>query len=316
MFTNEGLRLFAMWEQSPANKKRISSLAVGTLTDAQAEADDLYDGTETDLHNTTEYQRVAIDSVSVAETDDSVAIIRAIVTPAAAIQGKTIREVGLFAPNENNVEQLIWIDKFPATYIPNPESEPDVQGSLVVTVPIKFNNASAIEIDTHNTAMVTRAEFEDALADFVPVYLMGSADNSELQQNNVSYCVRFNPDGTYDEYAGNQIDTTLLAELQNHNYFYKIGDKNGNCIFDKSGRLNFSCNIYGLGVIEQVLHFDFCLRITAETHTRTSINPSPIVPLYFVVCNDEFWVTYYNGRPYPIIFHPPRFGCGFFIPFK
>ena len=194
MFTNEGLRLFAMWEQSPANKKRISSLAVGTLTDAQAEADDLYDGTETDLHNTTEYQRVAIDSVSVAETDDSVAIIRAIVTPASAIQGKTIREVGLFAPNENNVEQLIWIDKFPATYIPNPESEPDVQGSLVVTVPIKFNNATAIEVFTNNGACaldsdltVLREQFQDySRQKFVRVYATCSHNMTNPKSNLLS----------------------------------------------------------------------------------------------------------------------------------
>lgn len=137
-------------------------MAVGTLTDEQFETE--YTGSETALRGT--HELFPVDEVKQETTDNTIARVRGTFTPIAGsdLLGQTVREVGLFAPDENNVEKLVWIGLFPATYIPNPNTEPDIQGSLVITVPIKFNSAETAVIYTSDAAYALQADLDETNA--------------------------------------------------------------------------------------------------------------------------------------------------------
>lgn len=175
-FTDAGLALFAAWEQSPENKRQFSKMKIGNLTDADYNNDDLYYGSETDLHGDRTQLIpeivVTLDSNDVTKTTVRV---KATIIPNDAIKGETIREIGLYITDENDNDVLVWIGKFPPTYIPAAD-EPDMQTDLVVTVPIKFNNAETAAIYTSDAAYALQTD-----VDFTAVCLLASAATENLK---------------------------------------------------------------------------------------------------------------------------------------
>ena len=163
-FTDAGLALLASYEQSPANKRPFSKMKIGNLTDAEYNNADLYDGSETDLYGTATQ---LVDSVQTTldpnDTTKTTVRVKATIIPDAAVKGETIREVGLYITDESNNDVLVWIGKFPPTYIPA-ANEPDMQTDLVVTVPIKFNNAETAAIYTSDAAYALQTDVDLATA--------------------------------------------------------------------------------------------------------------------------------------------------------
>ena len=168
-FTNKGLQLLAQYEVSPATKQPFSKLAIGTLTDAQAAAADLYDGTETELHGESVQIWDGVETtVDPNDSTHTTARVKATIVPAAAVKGQTIREVGLYITDENDNDVLVWIGKFPPTYIPAAD-EPDMQTNLVITVPIKFNSAETVSLMTNDSAFALKTELDETNANLANV---------------------------------------------------------------------------------------------------------------------------------------------------
>lgn len=195
-FTNKGLQLLTQYEASPATKQPFSKLAIGTLTDAQAEAADLYDGTETELHG--EAVQIWDGVATTVDPNDPTgrtARVKATIIPNAEVKGETIREVGLYI-TDGGTDWLAWIGKFPATYIPAAD-EPDMATNLVVTIPIQFNSAESVAVSTNSANFATQddlagltKQFQDYSRDrLTPVYatcssvppLAGSTSRSPLR---------------------------------------------------------------------------------------------------------------------------------------
>lgn len=168
-FTDAGLALFAAWEQSPENKRPFSKMKIGNLSDADYNNDNLYDGSETDLHGTATQ---LVESVQITldpnDTTKTTVRVKATIVPAAAVKGQTIREVGLYITDESDNDVLVWIGKFPPTYIPA-ANEPDMQTDLVVTVPIKFNNAETAAIYTSDAAYALQTDLDRTNANLADV---------------------------------------------------------------------------------------------------------------------------------------------------
>ncbi len=175
-FTDSGLALLASYEQSPENKKPFSKMKIGNLTDADYNNANLYDGSETDLHGTATQ---LVESVQITldpnDTTKTTVRVKATIIPDAAVKGETIREVGLYITDESNNDVLVWIGKFPPTYIPS-ASEPDMQTDLVITVPIKFNSAETAAIYTSDAAYALQTD-----VDFTAVCLLASAATENLK---------------------------------------------------------------------------------------------------------------------------------------
>ena len=154
-FTNAGLALFAAWEADPTQKKPIKYMALGDLTIEQYANPDLYDGTETALHD--EKVRVEVNRVYQAAEDATIARVEAIVNPTE--RGWHMREVGLFVEGETPDDDpvLVWIGHHPETYIPV-DYEDMIVGEIV-TVPIQFGTADAVELFTTNAALVNWDDF-------------------------------------------------------------------------------------------------------------------------------------------------------------
>lgn len=168
-FTNKGLQLLAQYEASPATKQPFSKLAIGTLTDAQAAAADLYDGTETELHGESVqiWDGVAT-TVDPNDPTGRTARVKATIIPNAEVKGETIREVGLYI-TDGGTDWLAWIGKFPATYIPAAD-EPDMATNLVVTIPIQFNSAESVAVSTNSANFATQDDM-DELAGELDTYI-------------------------------------------------------------------------------------------------------------------------------------------------
>ena len=345
MFTNVGLRLFAMWEQNPALKQRIDRIAVGTLTDEQAA--EAYTGDEENLRGI--YEVFNVDSVSVDPNDNTVARVRATFAPSAdsPLCGQTIREVGLFS-SELDFPKLVWIDKFPATYIPDPASEPDIQGSLVITIPIKFNNGEAVSVFTDNQAMALQSDLDTTNANlaalelavsgeieaantritkletaFVPLYTH-DVESGEFSDSDVVYCAEFEPNGTFSEYLSASAYSGMSVRPDfSGGKLCKLGDKEGNCAFSKLGRVNFSGFSNNLGgSTDLILHFDWCTRIFEENHSTWSILGGTGAPRaeYFVVCEKGGKYYFIVSYAYLDTIMPgetkPVPAAGFYIPLE
>ena len=325
MFTNQGLALFAIWEQSPSLKKKFNKMAVGTLSEEQ---DTAYSGNEQDLRGTYKEKFGGL-VVSVAENDNSIARVRGVFTPAvdSTMRGQYVREVGLYVRNDEDTDDiLVWIDKFPATYIPNPSNEPGIEGSLVITVPIKFSSSDQIQMFTSNEALAKQSDLDEAVAEikagFMPVYLGEAVQSDDFTDSDVIFCAKFAGDGN-NEIADGAAAYANMNEKPDWTagtlHYIVKGD--GNKVFNDGGRLNFSCYSNNLGTMPQWLNFDY-LRggsIVSENH-NTSTLPSVSLNQFFVVCqknsNTYFLVTNKNlivpvGGGYM-----PLPGAGFFIPFK
>ena len=179
-FTNAGLALFAAWEADPTLKKKIAFMALGDLTTEQYADPDLYNGTETELHD--EKVRVAVNRVYKAAEDATIARVEAIVNP--ELRGWHMREVALFVEGETPEADpvLVWIGHHPETYIPV-DYEDMIVGEIV-TVPIQFGTANAVELFTTNAALATIDYVIDSAAG-VFLHVLENAEEIGLLKNKV-----------------------------------------------------------------------------------------------------------------------------------
>lgn len=164
-FTNAGLDLLADWTANPAHAKPFSIMKLGTLSDTDYSSR-TYDGSETDIKNPS--PSAVLDAITVAayptdpaQAGSAVAKVTGVLQPNESgkgeeLRGERIREIGLFVEGQTAGEQvLVWIGTFPDQYIPTyEESSIDVQMSI--TVPVKFDNAAAVQVVTDNTLVEQR----------------------------------------------------------------------------------------------------------------------------------------------------------------
>jgi len=154
-FTTAGLNLLAAWEADPTQKRPIKYIAIGDLTDEQYANADLHDGSETELHDQQYFGDV--NRVYQAAEDNAIARVEALID--FDTRGWNMREVGLFVEAEDPADDpiLIWISHHPDTHVPL--NLDDMIISEIVTVPIKFSTADAVELLTVNTALVNYYDF-------------------------------------------------------------------------------------------------------------------------------------------------------------
>lgn len=150
-FTDAGLELSAAWEADPTQKRKIAFMALGDLTTEQYANPDLYDGTETELHDQKYFgpvQRVYTKTVN-----PKIALAEAV--PNLTERGWHMREVGVFVEGSTPEDDpiLIWISHHPETFVPIDYG--DMTVGEMVTVPIQFANANMIEIFTDNAALAS-----------------------------------------------------------------------------------------------------------------------------------------------------------------
>lgn len=167
-FTNAGLDLLADWAAHPEHARPFSIMKLGTLTDAEYETKE-YDGSETDIAHTGSDDPVAelvVTTVKVTPAGGSSGSAVAKVTGALRpnvtgegreLRGHHIREIGLFIDGASVPDPmiLVWIGTFPDQYIPT-EEESSIDVQMSITVPVKFDNAAAVQVVTDNTLVEQR----------------------------------------------------------------------------------------------------------------------------------------------------------------
>ncbi|MGI6394485.1 MAG: phage tail protein [bacterium] len=180
MFTTEGLALFALWEADPALKRKIKFMALGDLSPEQYADPDLYDGSESTLHD--EKVRVEVNRVYQATEDPAIARVEAIINP--EVRGWHIREVGLLVEGETPEAEpiLVWIGKHPETFVP--VDYQDMIVGEIITVPIKFGSADAVELFTTNAGLATIQYAVDAMSG-VSLHVLRNAEEIGLIKNKI-----------------------------------------------------------------------------------------------------------------------------------
>lgn len=167
-FTNAGLDLLADWAAHPEHARPFSIMKLGTLTDAEYETKE-YDGSETDITHTGSDDPVAelvVTTVKVTSTGglagSAVAKVTGALRPNVAgegreLRGHHIREIGLFIDGASVPDPmiLVWIGTFPDQYIPT-EEESSIDVQMSITVPVKFDNAAAVQVVTDNALVEQR----------------------------------------------------------------------------------------------------------------------------------------------------------------
>lgn len=167
-FTNAGLDLLADWAAHPEHARPFSIMKLGTLNDAEYETKE-YDGSETDITHTGSDNPVAeldVTTVKVTPAGGSSGSAVAKVTGALRpnvtgegreLRGHHIREIGLFIDGASVPDPmiLVWIGTFPDQYIPT-EEESSIDVQMSITVPVKFDNAAAVQVVTDNTLVEQR----------------------------------------------------------------------------------------------------------------------------------------------------------------
>lgn len=352
-FTDAGLALLASYEQSPANKRPFSKMKIGDLTDADYDNENLYDGSETDLHGTATQLVESVETiVDPNDASHTTARVKATIIPAAAVKGQTIREIGLFVTDANNHDVLVWIGKFPPTYIPS-VSEPDMQTDLVITIPIKFNSAASIAVNTNsaNFALKTEldevadeldeaeAEIAEMKAGFMPVRLeyQPQLSNKILRHENVFFCAVYDSNGNTVQYNNqSEYDTNMALKptLSELGAIYHGDHEYG---FDELGRLNFMSRDFDLSAIphwSRFLKIDYMPGVTsmaqsvpgavAFTGSQDSyVSPNAQNRVFVVILDQEMQKFYFliscshrypNGATNTGLL--PKLGSGFYIPLK
>ena len=164
-FTNAGLDLLADWTANPAHAKPFSVMKLGTLSDADYSSR-TYDGSETDIKNPS--PSAVLDAITVAayptdpeQAGSAVAKVAGVLQPndsgkGKELRGERIREIGLFVEGQTSgTHVLVWIGTFPDQYIPT-EEESAIDVQMSITVPVKFDNAAAVQVVTDNTLVEQR----------------------------------------------------------------------------------------------------------------------------------------------------------------
>lgn len=246
-FTNKGLQLLAQYEASPATKQPFSKLAIGTLTDAQAETADLYDGTETELHG--EAVQIWDGVATTVDPNDPTgrtARVKATIIPNAEVKGETIREVGLYI-TDGGTDWLAWIGKFPATYIPAAD-EPDMATNLVVTIPIQFNSAASVAVSSNSANFATQDDMDELAGEFhdysehrlIPVYATCSA---AVIPPGINQSALLTVSGSEGIFKAPEDGNTAFFHVITH----RFSDPDGADFSERNELLNFFVAVYNSG---------------------------------------------------------------------